>query len=206
MKLILEKRERVLVKTRAHPRVLRGALLRFLLLVSGTCYLLGLMLREDLAGWVIEMRALLLALLAVIFAVLLVTWCLRPWIRWANSFIYLTTERVVTRRGRRAAGQHSIGLYAIHDIVAVVRPNAPRLAPGTLTLVLAEQRFNIPHVPAVARMREYCIGAIGALPHFQRADGVDMEEAAGTGPSATPRNEAHHQHHHHERREWTEHE
>lgn len=209
MKLILEKRERVLVKTRAHRRVLRGPLLRFLLLVAGTCYLLGLLLREDLPGWVVEARALALALLAVVFAVLLVIWCLRPWIRWANSFIYLTTERIVTKRGRRAAGQHSIGLYAIHDIVAVVRPKAPELAPGTLTLVLAEQRFNIPHVPAVARMRGYCIGAIGALPHFPRVDGVNMEEADGSGPPTKPTNEAPHQHdqqHHHERREWTQHE
>ena len=139
----------------------------------------------------------------MVSAVLLVIWCLRPWIRWANSYIYLTTERIVTKRGRRAAGQHSIGLYAIHDIVAVVRPNAPQLAPGTLSIVLADQRFNIPHVPAVARMRGYCIGAITALPHFARVDGVNMEEGADGEPPARPTNEAHHQHdqQHHQNKE-----
>ncbi|MFL4473510.1 hypothetical protein ACIPVK_05885 [Paeniglutamicibacter sp. MACA_103] len=206
MKLILEKRERVIVKTRAHRRVLRGPFLRFLLLLAGGCYALGLLLRTDLPPWVDEGRPLLAALLAVVFGVLLVIWCLRPWIRWANSYIYLTTERIVTRRGRRAAGQHSIGLYAIHDIVAVVRPNAPETAPGTLSVVLAEQRFNIPHVPAVARMRDYCIGAITALPNFPRVDGVNMEERVDGDPPPRPTNDPHQQHPEQQQREWTEHE
>lgn len=203
MKLILEKRERVIVKTRAHRRVLRGPFLRFLLLLAGGCYLLGMLLRNDLPAWVTEARPLLAALLAVVCGVLLFIWCLRPWIRWANTYTFLTSERIVTKSGRGAAGQHSIGLYAIHDIVAVVRPNAPETAPGTLSVVLAEQRVNIPHVPAVARMRGYCIGAITALPNFPRVDGVNMEERADGDP---PANEAHQQHPKQQPREWTEHE
>ncbi|WP_411731937.1 hypothetical protein [Paeniglutamicibacter sp.] len=206
MKLILEKRERVIVKTRAHRRVLRGPFLRFLLLLAGGCYLLGLLLRNDLPPWVDQGRPLLAAMLAVVSGVLLVIWCLRPWIRWANSYVYLTTERIVTKRGRRASGQHSIGLYAIHDIVAVVRTNAPATAPGTLSVVLAEQRFNIPHVPAVARMREFCIGAITALPNFPRVDGVNMEERVDGDPPMTPLNESRQQHPEQQQREWTEHE
>lgn len=208
MKLILEKRERVLVKTRAHRRVLRGPLLGFLFLVAATSYLTGLLLREDLAPWLIEGRPLFLALLAVVSGVLLFIWCLRPWIRWANRYIYLTTERIVTKRGRRAAGQHSIGLYAIHDIVAVVRHNAPQLAPGTLRIVLGEERVDITHVPAVARMRGHCVGAITALPHFPAVDGVNMVEGNGGIPPMRPTNEAHEQQHQHPQnpREWTEHE
>ncbi|MDO5744254.1 MAG: hypothetical protein Q4P23_07275 [Micrococcaceae bacterium] len=204
MKLVLGKRERVLVKTRAHRRVLRGPLCGFLLLLAGGCYLGGWLLRTDLAPWAHEARPLLLALLLSVFSVLLVIWCLRPWLRWANSYIFLTTERIVTKRGRGRGGQHSIGLYAIHDIVAVVRANAPEKAPGTLAVVMAEQRFNIPHVPAVALMRGYCIGAITALPHFPRLDGVNMEEG-GAGPSVDPRHQARPQQHP-EQPEWTEHE
>lgn len=204
MKLTLEKRERVIVKTRAHRRVLRGPFFRFLLLLAGACYMLGLLLRNDLPPWVQEGRPLLAALLAVVSGALLFIWCLRPWIRWANTYTYLTSERIVTKRGRRAAGQHSIGLYAIHDIVAVVRPNASENAPGTLSVVLAEQRFNIPHVPAVARMRKYCIGAITALPNFPRVDGVNMEERVDGDPPTRPMNESHHPEQ--QQREWTEHE
>lgn len=203
MKLILEKRERVIVKTRAHRRVLRGPFLLFLLLLAGSCYLLGLLLRNDLPPWLEQARPLLAALLAVVAGSLLFIWCLRPWIRWANSYIFLTTERIVTKRGRRAAGQHSIGLYAIHDIVAVVRPNAPESAPGTLSVVLADQRFTIRHVPAVARMRDYCIGAITALPNFTRVDGVNMEERDDGDPPTRQMNQSHPEQ---QQREWTEHE
>jgi hypothetical protein len=189
VKLTLEKRERVIVKTRAHPRVLRGPLFLVTLLLAGSAYLLGLLLRDDLVAWVEESRALFLALLAVAFGVLLVVWCLRPLIRWANSYIYLTTERIVTKHGRKAAGQQSVGLYAIHDIVAVARSNAPALAPGTLRVVLGEYHVNITHVPAVARMRELCIGAITALPRMTESDGVNMEERVDHPPGRIAHNE-----------------
>ncbi len=204
MKLVLGKRERVLVKTRAHRRALRGPFFGFLVLLAGGCYLGGWLLRTDLDPWADEARPLFLALLLSVFSVLLFIWCLRPWLRWANSYTFLTTERIVTKRGRSLGRQQSIGLYAIHDIVAGVRANAPEKAPGTLAVVMAEQRFNIPHVPAVALMRGYCIGAITALPHFPRLDGVNMEEG-GADPSMDPMHEARHQQPP-EQSEWTEHE
>ena len=195
MKLILEMRERVIVKTRAHPRALRGTLLRFFLLLAGTSFLAGLLIRTDLPDWAAEASPLLLALLGVTFCVLLVIWCLRPLARWAGSYTYLTTERIVTKRGRSAAGQRSIGLYAVHDLVAVTGKRAPYQAPGTLQVVLAHQRIDIPNVPAVQRMRELGIGAITALPRFPRVDGVNMEERVEPDQPTHPR-----------QTDWTEHE
>lgn len=195
MKLILEKRERVIVKTRAHPRALRGPLLRLLLLLMGTAYLAGLLIRTDLPNWIADTSPLLLALLAVTFIVLLFIWCLRPVARWSGTWTYLTTERIITKRGRSAAGQRSIGLYSIQDVLALTRQRAGQGAPGTLQLVLAEQRISIRHVPAVQRMRELSIHAIAALPHFPRVDSVNMEERAEDEPSTHP-----------QQREWTEHE
>lgn len=195
MKLILEKRERVIVKTRAHPRALRGPLLRFLFLLLAASFAAGWLIRTDLPDWAAEASPLLLALLGVSFGVLLLLWCLRPLARWAGTYTYLTTERIVTKRGRSAAGQRSIGLYAVQDIAALTRQRAPDDAPGTLQIVLAEQRINIPHVPAVQRMRELCIGAITALPRFPRVDSVNMEERDEQEQAA-----------HHQQRDWTEHE
>lgn len=195
MKLILEMRERVIVKTRAHPRALRGTLLRFFLLLAATSFLAGLLIRTDLPDWAAEASPLLLAVLGVAFCVLLVIWCLRPLVRWAGTYTYLTTERIVTKRGRSAAGQRSIGLYAIQDIVALTGRRAPYEAPGTLQIVLAEQRINIPHMPAVQKMRELGIGAITALPHFPRVDGVNMEERVEQDQPTHP-----------QQRDWTEHE
>lgn len=195
MKLILEKRERVIVKTRAHPRALRGALLRFLLLFTVTAYLAGLLVRTDLPGWAADASPLLLAVLGVAFCVLLVIWCLAPLARWWRTWTFLTNERIVTKRGRSAAGQRSIGLYAVQDVVALARPRAGAEAPGTLHLVLADQRISIPHLPAVQKMRELAIGAITALPHFHRVDGVNMEERVGEERRAHP-----------QQTDWTEHE
>lgn len=195
MKLNLEKYERVLVKTRAHPRALRGVLFRLLILVPIIGYLAGFLIRTDLPGWLTEASPLLLALLAVTFVVLLFIWCLAPLIRWARTWIFLTNERIITKRGRSASGQRSIGLYAIQEVRALTKTRAAADAPGTLQVVVADQRINIQHLPAVNKMRELSIGAISALPYFPRADSVNMEERVDPEPPTHP-----------QQRDWTEHE
>ncbi|PQZ91137.1 hypothetical protein CQ018_14335 [Arthrobacter sp. MYb227] len=195
MKLNLQERERVLVKTRAHPRALRGVLIRFLILIPIFGYLAGFLIRTDLPGWLTEASPLLLALVAVTFIVLLFIWCLAPLTRWARTWIYLTNQHIITKRGRTAAGQRSIGLYAIQDVRALTKARATNDAPGTLQVVVAEQRINIANLPAVHKMRELSIGAISALPHFPRVDSVNMEERVEPEYPTHP-----------QQRDWTEHE
>lgn len=195
MKLKLGERERVLIKTRAHPRALRGALIRFLILVPVFGYLAGFLIRTDLPDWLTEASPLLLALTAVTFVVLIFIWCLAPLARWARTWIYLTNEHIITKRGRSASGQRSIGLFVIQDVRALTKARAAADAPGTLQVVVADQRINIQHLPAVNKMRELSIGAISALPHFPRLDGVNMEERVDIQQPT-----------HQQQRDWTEHE
>lgn len=195
MKLKLGERERVLVKTRAHPRALRGVLIRFLILVPVFGYLVGFLIRTDLPAWLTEASPLLLALTTVTFVVLLFIWCLAPIFRWARTWIYLTTDHIITKRGRSASGQRSIGLFVIQDVQALTKARAAPNAPGTLQVVVADQRINIQHLPAVNKMRELSIGAINAMPHFPRLDSVNMEERVDIEEPT-----------HQQQREWTEHE
>lgn len=195
MKLKLGERERVLVKTRTHPRALRGVLIRFLILVPVFGYLVGFLIRTDLPAWLTEASPLLLALTAVTFVVLLFIWCLAPIFRWARTWIYLTTDHIITKRGRSASGQRSIGLFVIQDVQALTKARAAPNAPGTLQVVVADQRINIQHLPAVNKMRELSIGAINAMPHFPRLDSVNMEERVDIEEPT-----------HQQQREWTEHE
>lgn len=163
MKLPLHENERVVVKTRAHARVLRQPFIILLLLTGACAFALGYLSREELPGWLESNTGVLSWLCVLLWFLLLVIWCIAPLLRWARGWIVLTTERILFRSAFSTGTLQSIGLFSVRDLVAHTRRQAGGTLPGTLDVLLHNGYVRIAHVPAVTYFRELAIEAMQDL-------------------------------------------
>lgn len=163
MKLPLHENERVVVKTRAHPRVLRQPFVMLLLLTAAGAFALGYLSREDLPDWLAPNTGVLSWLSLLLWFLLVMIWCAAPLVRWARGWIVLTTQRLIYRSVRQPGSLQSVGLYSVRDLVAHVPRKPASGRPGTLDVLLHNGYVRITNVPAVSSFRELAIAVMQDL-------------------------------------------
>jgi hypothetical protein len=175
MRLRLAEGERVIVRTRAHRRVLMVPALAFLALVGLTGFALGWLSRPGLPPALQDALPLLRVVVPLAAAVLALTWCVAPLLRWQRTLTYLTNRRVVIRRGMGGRSQWELPLV----IVGGIRVRQPVLrrgaGAGTLVLDTANGAAELTNMPGVHRLRELVLDAIEALPRTVMFDGVELD-------------------------------
>lgn len=182
MKVPLHDRERVVIKTREHSRVLRQPFAVFLFLTAGCAFLLGYLSREDLSDWLTNESELWMILSAVLWFILVLIWCVTPWVRWLRTCIVLTTERILFRTSYGRSDLESIGLYSVRDLIAHTKQQAVSTKPGTLDVVLSHGHVRIMHVPAVSYFRALAIETMNNVHQHQRTNAaVDTSNSEGIG-------------------------
>lgn len=157
MKLPLHETERVVIKTRAHARVLLQPLIMLLLLTGGCAFALGFLSRETLPGWLDTNTGVLSWMCLLLWLLLLMIWCVAPLWRWGRGWIALTTERIIFRSAVARGDLQSVGLFSVRDLVVHTRRKGSPQLPGTLDVLLHNGYVRISHVPAVAHFRELAI-------------------------------------------------
>lgn len=160
MKLQLRENERVVIRTRAHARVLLQPLILLLLLTGVCAFALGYLSRQGLPQWLESNSGVLSWLCLLLWFLLIMIWCVTPLGRWARGWIVLTTERIMYRSALTAGQIQSIGLYSVRDLVAHTRRKTVPGIPGTLDVLLSSGYVRIAHVPAVTYFRELAIGVM----------------------------------------------
>lgn len=160
MKLQLHENERVVIRTRAHARVLLQPLFLLLLLTALCAFGLGYFSRESLPEWLASNSGVLSWLCLLLWIMLVLIWCVTPLLRWARGWIVLTTERIMYRPAQTSGTMQSIGLYSVRDLVAHSRRKNSQTLSGNLDVLLNRGYVRISHVPAVAYFRELTIGVM----------------------------------------------
>lgn len=176
MRLRLEQAERVIAKTRAHPKVLRGPLLIGYLLLGTCSYALAYLARIDLPAGLATAAPVLSIGVAVLGAVLFVWWCVRPLWKWSRLHTCLTNRRLLAASGPRDE-RRVVSLYSVHGINVQARTTS---GPGRLRITAGDRQVNYPDVPGVHRLAQLVQGAIMALPRGLKVDGVKMEANEST--------------------------
>ncbi|GAA4373525.1 hypothetical protein [Paeniglutamicibacter cryotolerans] len=171
MRLRLERTERVIVKTRAHPRALRRPLFAGYLLLAVFPFALAFLSRGNLPDALASMAPALSVGAAVLGALLFIWWCLRPLWKWNRHLTYLTNRRLIAKAGTLTTGE-TVSLYAVHGINVQARAEG---GPGTLRIAAGEKQAVYRNLPGVHKMAHLVQEAIMALPRGLRVDGVNME-------------------------------
>lgn len=149
MRIELDGDERVVVRTRPHPRGLRGAGAGLVTVLVLYGFVSGLLSRVPALGdgWT-RAEPTLTAIAAVLAAIAGLAWVILPLWRWLRTRIVITTRRVLVLRGSRTRRELPLG-----QIIAVnARPGLGRgPVPGTLVLSTPRGEARVAHVPDVHR-------------------------------------------------------
>lgn len=175
MRIKLEPGERVVLRTRPHPRRLFARFLVLLLILAGTGFGLGWLSRGELpsgwAGWepAVITGFLVLAGLATVRVFVL------PLLDWAGTRYILTSRRLIRRSGFARRSERDVRLTAIFQLIVEQTLVERATGGGTLVVDLGRDRFvSFPHVPQIQTFKEYMVQAISDLPLTAMFDGVDM--------------------------------
>lgn len=163
MKLPLHERERVIIKSREHSRVLRQPIGAFLILTALCTFSIGYLSRDDLSDWLANNADVWMIVTLVLWAVLVIIWSIVPWVRWMRSLIVLTNERIMFRSTYSQGQLQSVGLFTVRDLVAYAKQNNVLTRAGTLDIVMNQGFVRIAHVPSVPYFRSLAIEAMTNL-------------------------------------------
>lgn len=181
MKVPLHERERVIIKTREHSRVLRQPIFAFLFLTVLCTFLLGYLSRADLSFWLADNAQLWMVVSVLLWFVLSLIWCVVPWVRWLRSRIILTTERIMFRSSFAPAKLQSVGLFTVHDLIAYTKKQNVMTRAGTLDVILSRGYVRITHVPSVPYFRQLAIESMTNLRTNQASATPDASNSEGLG-------------------------
>ncbi|GAA3701142.1 hypothetical protein GCM10022377_13310 [Zhihengliuella alba] len=164
MRLKLGENERVIVKTRQHPRVLIRPVVLMLLVIAATCFGLGYLTRDDLPDWLVDLVPILQPGIGGLGLLLVLAWTATPYVRWIRTRYCLTNRRIIIRVGGAARAQRELPLILIRELV--VRQSVMQRGSGAGHLVLMTSNGGtvLKNTPGVHRMRELTLEAIEALP------------------------------------------
>ncbi|WP_372696826.1 PH domain-containing protein [Arthrobacter sp. JSM 101049] len=174
MRLRLAEDEWVIVKTRAHRRVLNRPAVVFVLLAGLTAFALGVLTRDDLPKAVLETVPLLQVVVPIVAAVLLLAWCVVPLVRWRRTVVFLTNRRIVVRRGVAAKNQWELPLAFVRTLKTSQKLLERGSGSGALVLDTSNGAVRLPHLPRVERVRDLVVTAIERLPRPMGFDGVEI--------------------------------
>jgi hypothetical protein len=149
VKIPLEGNEHVVVRTRRHPRALRGPLWMLLILMFLTGCVLGLLTRVPSLGsaWA-DATWILVTLTWLLAGVAALAWIVAPVLRWLRTRIVITTRRLWIVRGRRSLLR--VPLEVVERVRTKAALGAGPHGPGTLTLDALRGRVTVQHCPDVA--------------------------------------------------------
>lgn len=181
MKLPLHERERVIIKTREHSRVLRQPIAAFLILTALCAFSLGYLSRDDLSAWLGDHADVWMAVAVVAWAALVFIWTIIPWLRWMRSRIVLTTERIMFRPAYDGGTLQSVGLFTVRDVVAYAKQKNAMTRAGTLDVVLNQGYVRLAHVPSVSYFRSLAMEAMANLRSNQGAARTETTNSEGMG-------------------------
>lgn len=171
-KLMIEGEHEVLtIRTHAKALILAGVLL--ILVCAAAGFLIAVVPEGGSQG-------LVRIVIAVIAVLLIIWWCLVPFIRWATSTYHLTNKRLVYQYGFIARAGRDVPLSRVNH-VAFDRGLTDRLfGCGTLTVYDASEQAglildDVPHVEDVHRMlNEFVFAAHeGPTDDYVRPEGDD---------------------------------
>ncbi|GAA1364232.1 PH domain-containing protein [Arthrobacter rhombi] len=174
MRLRLAEDEWVIVKTRAHRRVLNRPAVLFIGIAALAAFAMGTLTREDLPQAVLDTVPLLQVVVPIVAAVLVLAWCLIPLLRWRRTIVFLTSQRVVVRRGLAAKNQWELPLAFVRTLRTSQKLLERGSGSGALVLETPNGPVRLPHLPQVERFRWLVVTAIERLPRSMGFDGVDM--------------------------------
>lgn len=148
MKIPLEGDDHVVVRTRAHPRALRGSAWMFLLLMFLVGVVQGILTRVPSlgSGWATA-TPYLVGTTWLVVGLAALAWIVRPVLRWLRTRIVITTRTLWMLRGRKTLQRIPFTL------VGRVRCKSARggggHGPGTLELSTPRGLVSIRHCPDV---------------------------------------------------------
>ncbi|WP_313813327.1 hypothetical protein [Glutamicibacter sp.] len=181
MKVPLHEKERVIVSTREHSRVLFQPFIALLLLTVMCSFVLGYLSRNDLSSWLSENAELWQLVSVILYAVLVAIWCVTPWVRWMRSRIVLTTERILFRSSLNPGKLQSVGLFSIRDLIAYTKKQNSMTRAGTLDIVLSHGYVRLSHIPSVPYFRTLAIEAMTNLRNARIPAQAEASNSEGMG-------------------------
>lgn len=174
MRLRLADDEWVIIKTRAHRRVLNRPAVVFIVVAALTAFAMGTLTRQDLPQAVLDTVPLLQVVVPIVGAVLVLAWCVIPLLRWRRTIVFLTNQRIVVRRGITAKNQWELPLAFVQTLRTSQKLLERGSGSGALVLDTAHGPVRLPHLPRVDRVRSLVVTAIERLPRSIGFDGVDI--------------------------------
>lgn len=176
MRIRLEPGERVVVRTRPHPRRLILPFFIALLILAGGGYGLGWFSRTQLPlGWEQWGPALVTGFLVIVL-LLLFRIFIRPLLQWAGTRYILTSRRLIRRAGFTRRSEREVRLTGIFQIIIEQTLIERLTGGGSLIIDLGRDRIlSFTEVPQVYTFKQYMVAAISDLPLTAMFDGVDME-------------------------------
>jgi len=181
MKVPLQDRERVIISTREHSRVLFQPFITFLLLTVFCTFVLGYLSRQDLSAWLSDNASLWQVVTLVLYAVLVLIWCVAPWVRWMRSRIVLTDERILFRTSNNPGKLQSVGLYTVRDLIAYTKKQNAMTRAGSLDIILNEGYVRLLHIPSVPYFRSLAIEKMTNLRNNRIPAKVEAFKIEGMG-------------------------
>ncbi|GAA1409382.1 hypothetical protein AUR04nite_22210 [Glutamicibacter uratoxydans] len=181
MKVPLHEKERVIISTREHSRVLFQPLTAFLLLTVLCTFVLGYLSRNDLSSWLSQNAGLWQVVTLVLYGVLVLIWCVAPWVRWLRSRIVLTTERIFFRSSLNPGKLQSVGLFTIRDLIAYTKKQNSMTRAGTLDIVLSHGYVRLAHIPSVPYFRTLAIESMANLRNARIPAQAEASNSEGMG-------------------------
>lgn len=162
MRVDLAHDERVVVRTRPHPRALAGAGWALVSLMALAGSLQGLLSRlPELGGVAAEWAPVAVIAAWVLLGFLALVWVLRPVLSWLRKRYVITTRRVLSVQGRH---RRELPLTMLTGVQGRPGVGAGAEGSGTLHLYTQGGEAKLKHMPSVRRAAALLFELRAAIP------------------------------------------
>jgi uncharacterized membrane protein YdbT with pleckstrin-like domain len=158
---LLTEGESVVIDTRTHPKALIGPGIVLVLTL-----VVAIFLDRLIDNGIVSLLVWILALVVVLW------WCLRPFLDWLTSTYTITTKRLITREGIISRKGHDIPLLRISDVAFDQGVIDRMLGCGTLVVSDASTHGSVRlhDIPRVESVQRTLSDLLGKLHESPRAD------------------------------------